>query len=203
MTDDPVAWPVELRGVTETLVTTLGPNDLWNVAPLGVHAPAASGLSEATASASRPAARTWGRTRTWRNFRERGGGYVQFTRDPELFVEAALSITERDEPVLAEADAWVRVGATRVAEGTAGETDWTDWRLEALEAEVDREYVPTFNRGYAAVIEATVAASRLDVPSYDTERLRDRLEYFTGVAERAGGPAERRAIDRVRALIEE
>ena len=113
MTDDPIAWPVELRGVTETLVTTLGPNDLWNVAPLGVHAPAASGLSEAAASASRPAARTWGRTRTWRNFRERGGGYVQFTRDPELFVEAALSITERDEPVLAEADAWVRVGAPR------------------------------------------------------------------------------------------
>ena len=53
------------------------------------------------------------------------------------------------------------------------------------------------------MIEATVAASRLDVPSYDTERLRDRLEYFTGVAERAGGRAERRAIDRVRALIEE
>ena len=37
-------------------------------------------------------ATTYGRTRTWRNFRERGGGYVQFTRDPVDFVEAALLV---------------------------------------------------------------------------------------------------------------
>ena len=196
-------WPVALRGVTETLVTTLGPNDRWNVAPLGVHAPADGEAASADPDPSTPTARTWGRTRTWRNFRERGEGYVQFTRDPVLFVDAALSITERDEPVLADADAWVRVETTAIDDGSSGGTDWTDWRLEALDSEIERRRVPAFNRGYAAVIEATVAASRLDVPSYDTETLRDRLAYFTDVVERAGGPAEQRAIDRVWELLED
>ncbi|PSP91673.1 DUF447 domain-containing protein, partial [Halobacteriales archaeon QS_1_68_44] len=61
-------WPVNLAGVTESVVTTLGPNDRWNLAALGLFA------------GDPVTARTWGRTRTWRNFRERGGGYVQFTR---------------------------------------------------------------------------------------------------------------------------
>jgi len=60
----PDGWPVALRGVTESIVTTLGPNDRWNVAALGLHAPD---------DPSDPVtARTYGRTRTWRNFTERG-----------------------------------------------------------------------------------------------------------------------------------
>jgi len=51
-------WPVDLAGVTESVVTTLGPNDQWNLAALGLHAPDGDGPVTAT---------TWGRTRTWRN----------------------------------------------------------------------------------------------------------------------------------------
>lgn len=204
-------WPVTLRGVTETLVTTLGPNDQWNVAALGVHPPATDADADADAEVNvtveedtepAPTARTWGRTRTWRNFTERGEGYVQFTRDPELFVEAALAITEREDPVLAASDAWVRVEPTATGSGEAGGTEWTDWRLDARESVIRREVVPSFTRGYAAVVEATVAASRLDVPEYDTDTLRDRLDYFTDVANRCGSPAEQAALDRVWELVE-
>ena len=64
------AWPVALSGVTESVVTTLGPNGLWNAAPLGLH------------TGDPVTARTWGNTRTRRNFHRQGEGYVQFVDDP-------------------------------------------------------------------------------------------------------------------------
>lgn len=187
-------WPVERAGVVETVVTTLGPNGRWNVAALGVEDLAGDGPASA---------RTWGRTRTWRNFRERGGGYVQFTRDPVDFVEAALSVREEEAPILDSADAWVEIEAETSASGTDGGTEWTDWHLRAIESSVERRVVPVTSRGRAAVVEATVAASRLDVDAYDTDDLRDRLAYFEGVVERCGAPRDREAFERARSLVED
>jgi len=188
------AWPADLRGITESIVTTLGPNGRWNVAALGLHAPGGDGPVTA---------RTWGRTRTWRNFTERDGGYVQFTRDPELFVDAALSVREVDEPVLESADAWVKVRAERRDSGTEDGTQWVEWALNPVDWAVEREVVPTFNRGYAAVIEATVHASRLDVDAYDTDTLRERIAYCRSVVERCGGDGEKRAFGALERAVSE
>lgn len=191
MTNDSSAeegWPVTLRGVTETVTTTRGPNGQWNVAALGVHE-------------GKPAmARTWGNTRTRRNFHREGEGYVQFTDDPLLFVEAALGIEERDGPVLDEAAAWVRVVVEPVATGEAGRTDWEEWTLRPVESTTVEERVPTINRGFGAVVEATVAASRLDVPAYDSVVLENRLSHLAAVVERCGGHREEAAFDRLVAL---
>ncbi|USZ72165.1 DUF447 domain-containing protein [Natronosalvus halobius] len=177
-----VGWPLEPSGVSETVVTTLGPNGLWNVAALGVFA-------------GDPAtARTWGKTRTRRNFERRGEGYVQFTRDPVDFVDAALSITEREDPILESADAWARVAVERVETGTDDGTDWAAWTLEPRESTVVRESVTPINRGFGAVIEATVAASRLGVEGYDRSRLEGLLEHCLEVVGRAGGARERVAF---------
>jgi hypothetical protein len=185
----PDGWPVALRGVTESVVTTLGPNDRWNVAALGLHAPADPG--------DPVTARTYGRTRTWRNFSERGGGVVQFTMDPRTFVDAALTVRERDDPVVETADAWVEVDATEVGSETEGDTTIRTWTLDPVDSAVCRERVPTINRGFGAVVDATVAASRLDVPGFDTAVLLDRLTYFADVVDRCGGPAEREAFARI------
>jgi len=193
MGDEEPKWPADLAGVTESVVTTLGPNELWNVAALGLHGPEADGPVTAT---------TWGRTRTWRNFRERGEAYVQFTRDPVDFAEAALSVREETEPVLPSADAWVRVSVEPLADGEEGDTQWVEWALVPEEATVERRVVPTTNRGHAAVVEATVAASRLDVPAYDREALLERLAYFESVVETAGSERERAAFERVRELVD-
>ncbi|WP_129113280.1 DUF447 domain-containing protein [Halegenticoccus tardaugens] len=183
------AWPVDLRGVTESVVATLGPNGRWNVAALGLRAPAAAGeLVTAT---------TWGNTRTRRNFHRRGGGVVQFTSDPREFVDAALTIREEDEPVLPGADAWVEVRATRVESDDVEGTRRERWELDPIESAVLRERVPTINRGLYAVIDATVAASRLDVPSYDADALLDRLAYFEETVRTCGGPAEVEAFERL------
>lgn len=190
----PDGWPVELRGVTETIVATRGPDDRWNFAALG--------LFEPIGNDDPVTARSWGRTRTRRNFRERGGGYVQFTRDPVAFVDAACSIREADEPVLEVADAWVRVEAEPIDDGEARETTWVEWALRPVEAEVLARTVPTTNRGYGAVVEATVAASRLGVAGYDDETLRDRLAYFADVVECCGGEREREAIQRLESHVD-
>ena len=201
-------WPddLDLRGVTESVVTTLGPNERWNLAALGLRALEEVDGSGGDGSDPGPeagdagpvTARTWGRTRTRRNFAERGGGYVQFTRDPRTFVDAALAVREFDDPVLGDADAWVRVDAERIAEGESDGTEWVDWALDPVESRILRTVVPTTNRGYYAVVEATVAASRLDVDAYDRAELLDRLRYFESVVETAGGRAEREAFERVR-----
>jgi hypothetical protein len=181
-------WPVALRGVTESVVATLGPNGQWNFAALGLRA------------GDPVTARTWSATRTRRNFREEGEGVVQFLTDPVVFVESALSILERASPVHPAVDAWVRVTVERVEVGESGGTSWAKWELTPTESRVDAEQVPTTNRGYGAVIEATVAASRLDVDAYDTDELRDRLDYFEGVVDTCGGERDREAMRMVRDL---
>jgi hypothetical protein len=192
------SWPVELRGVTESVVATRGPNDLWNVAALGLHAPD-GGPGEGTPDATDGAvtATTWGNTRTRRNFHREGGGVVQFVSDPRVFVDAALTIREEEAAVLEAAHAWVEVRATRLDEGTSGGTRWETWRLRPVESVVVTETVPTINRGFYAVVEATVAASRLDVDAYDTATLLDRLAYFDETVEACGGRPEREAFDRL------
>ncbi|EMA46132.1 DUF447 domain-containing protein [Halococcus saccharolyticus] len=181
-------WPVALRGVTESVVATLGPNGQWNFAALGLHA------------GDPVTARTWGATRTRRNFHEEGEGVVQFLTDPVVFAESALSILERSSPTHPAADAWVRVAVEQVDAGESGGTSWAEWELTPVDSGVETERVPTTNRGYGAVIEATVAASRLDVDAYDTDELRARLDYFSEVVETCGDEREREAMRMVRDL---
>ena len=183
-------WPVDLRGVTETVVATLGPNDRWNQAALGVHAPESAG-APATA-------RTFGNTRTRRNFQRRGEGYVQFVDDPVAFADAALSIRETDAPLLDGATAWARVDVEQTGSEEQGGTTVEHWALTPVESAVVREAPFAPNRGFYAVVEATVAVSRLDVDAYDTETLRERLRYVESVVHAAGGPREREAMERVR-----
>jgi hypothetical protein len=181
-------WPVTLRGVTESVAATLGPNDRWNQAALGLHAP--DGDDSVTAV-------TWGATRTRGNFERRGGGVIQFTTDPREFVDAALDVTETEEPVRSGAAAWVEVDAERIDSGTDDGTEWVRWALTPTASTVRERTVSTINRGFYAVVDATVAASRLDVPAYDTDALLDRLAYFADTVERCGGPAEREAFARI------
>jgi uncharacterized protein len=189
--DESGEWPVALEGVTESVVTTLGPNDRWNAAALGLFA--GNGDDEGPVTA-----RTWGNTRTRRNFHRQGEGYVQFTVDPVDFVDAACSITEFETPVLESANAWACVEVERIDSGTEGETEWEEWELHPLESAVVSETVPTIDRGFGTVIEATVAASRLGVGGYDEAELRERLEYCASVVDRAGSEREREALERVR-----
>jgi hypothetical protein len=209
-------WPVELAGVTESLVATQGPDGAWNLAPLGIFAP---GFDDALESPAEPrdgpvdddrnvggtsesvaTARTWGRTRTRNNFERRGEGVIQFVRDPLLFVDCALGIVEREDSVLEAADAWVRVDVAPLARGTSDGTEWRAWALDPTESTVERTVVATTRRGYNAVLEASVWASRLEADGYERSELETRLAFLGEVVDAAGSDRDRRAFDRIAAL---
>ena len=183
-------WPVAIDAVTESVVTTRGPAGTWQLAALGLR------------PGDPVTARTWGRTRTRRNLERAGGGTVQYVRDPVAFVDAALAARDVESRVLDAADAWVEVAAERLEAGSEAGTGWVDWALEPVEAAVVREAVPTIERGFNAVVEATVAASRLDVPAYDEAALRARLDHHRAVVERCGGDREREAMARLDGLVD-
>ncbi len=189
------SWPTATAGVLETVTATGQPGGCWNHAALGIQ-----GIEGRDEERAPVRARTWGNTRTRRNLEAGGDAYVQFLRDPVLFVEAALGIVEREEPVLDAADAWVHVRPERVGTGREGETSWVDWQLSPVESCVRRREVPRTARGYAAIVEMSVAASRLSVSSYDRDELDARLAYFDDVVERCGTPEDLTARDRIEAL---
>lgn len=184
-------WPIELRGLTESVVTTLGPDGRWAVAALGLR------------PGDPVSARTWGQTRTRRNFEREAGGFVQFTRDPVWFVEAALAAPVVDQPVLDVADAWVKVAVDRIDAGSDCGTEWVDWTVSPVDSAVEHEVVPTVERGFNAVVEATVCASRLGVPAFDDATLHERLARHRAIVERCGGPREREALRRLDELIDD
>jgi hypothetical protein len=86
----------------------------------------------------------------------------------------------------------------RIDAGEDGGTQWVEWALQPVETGIERETVPTLDRATGAVVEATVAASRLDVPGFDRADLERRLDYFADVVERCGGERERAAMELVR-----
>lgn len=178
-------WPVELQGITESVIATKGPDDRWSIAALGLKA------------GEQIIARTWGRTRTSRNFDRERSGYVQFTRDPLQFVEAALGVPEQSDPIIDSADAWVAVDVEPIDRGEKGGTAWIDWTVTPHKSAVRCRTVPTTNRGYNAVIEASVAASRLEVDTYDRQKLLDRIKYFETVVERCGSERAQKAMARL------
>ncbi|MFB6113989.1 MAG: DUF447 domain-containing protein [Halodesulfurarchaeum sp.] len=184
-------WPVELTGVVETVTTTRQSTGRWNVAALGLHA------DDDPEQMDSVRARTWGKTRTRRNFERTGAGYVQFTRDPVVFAEAALAVREADDPVLDTTAAWVEVTVDEMERGTRRGTEWVDWRVTPIDSHVRERMVPVTSRAFGAIVEMTVAASRLSVAAYDDSDLQDRLEYFADVVERTGGPREKRALESI------
>jgi hypothetical protein len=191
-------WPVELTGITESVVATEGPDGVWNLAALGLRA----GEFAADSAESRVTARTWGRTRTRINFERRGTGVVQFVRDPVAFVDAALGIRESEDPVEDSADAWVEVSVERFGSETRGDTEVVDWELVPERSGVEREGVRTIDRGFNAVVEATVWASRLGVEGYDEAELLDRLRFLGTVVDRSGSDRERAAFEKLETAID-
>ncbi|MFB6162331.1 MAG: DUF447 domain-containing protein [Halococcoides sp.] len=179
-------WPLDLHGVTETVVTT--PDDSGHrVAALGIHA------------GDPVTARTYEGSYTHANLHVEGRAVVHFTRDPALVVEAALGDLTVDDPHL-DAPARVAISVREIDRGRDGETGWTEWALEPDDATVKKRAIPRIERAVGAVVEAAVAASRLGVPGTDRERLETRIEWAESVVDSCGDSRARAAMRRLQEL---
>ncbi len=143
---------------------------------------------------SRVFVRLWEGSDTLDNVRATGEVVVNFTRDPVVYVEAALG--DADGRVvdgrLRDADAWIR--CTVEKEGVERDGDVHRWRLHERETTVETRRVHAVNRGFNAVVEAAVDATRLEFQP----ELRERVERNLGLAYRCGGKREREAVERLR-----
>lgn len=194
-------WGAAIAGVVETVVATQGPEGRWNQAALGVEPAEGTGDRIESGSNDPASAKSYGRTLTRRNLERTGSAYVQHTTDPLDFVEAALGVYQTVEPTLVSAVAWTRADVERVESRTSAGTEIVEWKLTPTEGAVLETPVPTFNRGYAATIEATVYASRLDVSDYETERLLDRLSHCETIVEATGAERTLAAFERIDEIV--
>tara|TARA_B100001013_G_C24548899_1_gene417813 strand:- start:313 stop:906 length:594 start_codon:yes stop_codon:yes gene_type:complete len=181
-------WPFEIGGIVEVIVTTFNRSTCWNVALLGLH-----GGETVTA-------RTWGKTRTRENFSKGEDAYIHFVRDAVLFAEAALCIKEQKSPHVDGSYAWVKIETNSIGVGMARGTEWEDWDINIRESKILKREVPVVNRGYNAIVEATVIASRLRI-SKNREKDLQNIENLLKIVEKCGNMRDREAKGLVEKLV--
>ena len=181
-------WPFEIEGIVEVIVTTFDMSTCWNVALLGLQ-----GGGTVTA-------RTWGKTRTRENFSKDRDAYIHFVRDAVLFVEAALCIKEQKSPHIDGSYAWAKIEANSIGVGMERGTEWEDWNINIRESKILKREVPVVNRGYNAIVEATIIMSRLRI-SQDKEKDLQSIENLLKIVEKCGNVRDCEAKSLVEKLV--
>ncbi|MFP4632026.1 MAG: DUF447 domain-containing protein [Halobacteriales archaeon] len=179
------AWRFLHGGITEVVAVTGGPAG-DNVAPLGL------------IDGDDVHVRLWRGSDTLDNVRATERLTACFTRDAVVYVEGAVGDAS-DRVVdgrLEDADAWIACDCEMVDVERDGDVEV--WRLEAREHEVRRRRVYAVNRGFNAVVEACVDATRLHVDPGLAEDVRAHLE----LARKCGGDRERRAADVLESYVD-
>jgi hypothetical protein len=174
--------------IVETVTTTRNPDGSVNCAAMGVE------WGEETI-----VVKPYRATRTLRNLRATGAAVVNLTDDILLFTQAALGDPQPpvrpasavDGAVLADACSWREVRVEEIEEG--GPRARVRTRVMARGA--GREFLG-FNRACAAVLEASILASR--VRWLGAEAVAAELERLQVVVDKTAGPREREAMELVR-----
>jgi hypothetical protein len=173
------------EGITETIVTTLSADGRPNAAPMGV-----------VRQGERLIIRMFPGSNTFRNVSETGNLVVNIVTDPVVFVVSAFEdldssyyITKGDmPPVIRDAYAWVHFKAE--VDGTV--------RLTPLKSEILRCKVPSFSRGFAAVIDAAVTGTRL---RFLGDEGRKRIHEDAVLVEKCGTPRDIEAMGRLKQIL--
>ena len=181
--------------ILEGLVTTLGPDDTLNVAPMG---PRLEG------DWSRFILRPFQTSTTYRNLRALGEGILHVTDDVLLLARAAIGPVPDVE--------------TRAAEVVRGRILLTsaryyEFRMIELDDREERAMIRVetvasgrlrdlfgLNRAKHAVVEAAILATRLAF--LPIAAIRADIGRLAPLVEKTGGPAERQAFDLLLAFIE-
>jgi hypothetical protein len=172
--------------IIETIVTTVAPDGVVNIAPMGVEW---DGGDEA------PVLKPFLETVTYRNVAATGAAVVNLIDDVGLFARAAISNPDYPvEPaavvpgvVLRDACSW-RELTVRAIDSTPPRS-----RIETRVAHrgVRREFIG-FNRARHAVLEAAIYATRVHLLARDF--LESELARLQVIVDKTAGPVERDAM---------
>jgi hypothetical protein len=173
------------QGITETIVTTLSRDGKPNAAPMGI-----------VRQGTHTLIRMFPGSRTFVNVSETGHLVANIVTDPLVFVVSAFGDLDdsyflpRDAmpPVIRDACAWVYFKAE--VDGVV--------RLTPLKSEILHCKVPSFSRGFAAVIDAAVTGTRL---RFLGDEGRKRIHEDTVLVEKCGTPRDIEAMERLRDIL--
>jgi uncharacterized protein len=171
-------------GINEVIATTS-----FNAAPMGIH------FREGKATMV-----LFSGSHTAENIRRDGWVVANFIHDPVLYVKTAFEDLPKemfiDEPVdgismqrLAGADAWAAFTAAIERTTTEAAIVTLTLKKEIIEEAV----IHPVNRGFGSIIDATVHATRYDRTR--DPKLRELIDYHTGIVRKCGGKRELAALD--------
>ncbi|MBO8181218.1 MAG: DUF447 family protein [Archaeoglobus sp.] len=167
------------NGINEVIGITQG--EWINTAPLG--------LIVEDAEADKAKIRLYS-NHTRKNLEREGVLWVNIVHDPIVFALASFEDLDAEwfsslkPPILKNSLAWCRM---------EGEVKGAFALLQLKDGEVLQREVKAVNRGFNAVIEALVHATRY--VSLKKPEMLEKVEYYIGIAEKCGGEREREAIE--------
>ena len=179
------------EGISEVIVTTLSKDGVPNAAPIGLHCKDGRFLLRLFNS------------KTLDNILEQPVAVANIVDDPVLFVRSALSDIEPDEfeliegfPVLKGALAWIRFECKcRRGEGISVV------ELTPVGSDIIHRTVKPINRGFNAVIEASVDATRYVI--FREQKYLDSIGDYDKLVKKCGGAREKEAMRMLYELIGE
>ncbi len=178
------------EGISEVIFTTISPEGMPNAAPMGLHR-----------KGNWLFARIYN-SKTLDNILSKPAAAANIVNDPVLFVQSALSDIDAgrfeyadDVPVLKNASGWV-IFECKCKKGE----NVSVVELSPIKGKINQLKLQPVNRGFNAVIEALIHATRYVI--LKEQKYLERIEYYYAIVKKCGGAREKEAMRLLFELIE-
>ena len=184
-----------MEGINEVIVTTKSINDWPNAAPIGL-----------IRRNGRLTVRVYNESHTCTNIKDTGLLAVNIIDDPVVFVQSALEDLDKEKfefietgtginfPVLASSYGWV-IFKAEITEGDIATTA----ELQFITGNVKSMGMRPINRGFNAVIEAAIYATRYKV--FNDETFLSKIKSYKDIINKCGGRSEKEAYRLINKLL--
>jgi hypothetical protein len=184
-----------MEGINEVIVTTKSTDNRPNAAPIGL-----------IRRNGRLKVRVYNESHTCTNIKDTGLLAVNLVDDPVVFVQSALEDLDKEKfefietgtgisfPVLASSNGWV-IFKAEIKEGNIVTTA----ELQFITGNVKSIGIRPINRGFNAVIEATIYATRYRV--FNDKTFLDKIKSYEDLINKCGGRSEKEAYRLINKLL--
>lgn len=184
-----------MEGINEVIVTTKSIDDQPNAAPIGL-----------IRRNGRLSIRVYNESHTCTNIKDTGLLAVNLVDDPVVFVQSALEDLDKEKfefietgtginfPVLASSYGWV-IFKAEIKEGDIATTA----ELQFITGNVKSMGIRPINRGFNAVIEAAIYATRYKV--FNDETFLSKIKSYKDIINKCGGRSEKEAYRLINKLL--
>jgi len=177
------------EGISEVILTTLSSDGVPNAAPMGLHRKGNRLFSRIYSS------------RTLDNLLSYPKAAANIVDDPVVFVQSALSDIEPEKfefiegfPVLKSAPGWILFDCICKKGENVSVAEFSPIKGRIIERKIH-----PINRGFNAVIEAAVHATRY--VSLNDEKYLGQIEYYSKIVQRCGAVRDKEAMRLLYELI--